>query len=66
MSQLWSQLHNLFDADDGSLPDIELNNLTAKEIENNYAYLRLNSKIVSRDSYFWSITAQKEVPVDSS
>jgi hypothetical protein len=65
MSQLWSQLHDLFDTDDGSLPDIELNSLTAEEIENIYAYLRLNSKIVSRGSYFWSITTQEEVPVDS-
>lgn len=65
MSQLWNQLHDLFDTDDGSLPDIELNNLTAEEIENIYAYLRLNSKIVSCGAYFWSITTQEEVPVDS-
>lgn len=65
MSQLWSQLHYLFDTNDGSLPDIELNHLTAKEVENVYVYLRLNSKIVSRGSYFWSITTQEEVPVDS-
>ncbi len=65
MSHLWSQLHHLFDTNDGSLPDIELNNLTGEGVENIYAFLRQNSDIVSCGSYFWSIPEEKEVPVDA-
>jgi hypothetical protein len=65
MNRLWSKLHDLFDTNDGSLPDIELGNLTASEIKSIYAYLRFNSKMVSHKSCFWSTIAQEEVPIDS-
>jgi hypothetical protein len=65
MGLLWSQLSHLFDTNDGSLPDIELNNLSGEEVENIYLYLRQNSEIVSVGSYFWSIPEEKEVPVDT-
>ena len=65
MIQLWEQLHNLFDTNDGSLPDIELNNLTTDQVENIYLYLRLSSKLISHSSYFWSFITDEEILVDS-
>jgi hypothetical protein len=65
MSQLWKQLHHLFDTNDGSLPSIELNNLNTQEIERIYLYLRSQSELVSIGSYFWSTVAEEEIPIDS-
>ena len=63
--ELWDQLHDLFDTDDGSLPDIEINNLGGKEVTDVYAYLRSHSELTSDEQYFWSITENKDVPVKS-
>lgn len=65
MSQLWKQLHHLFDTNDGSLPSIGLNNLSPQEVERIYLYLRSQSKLVSIGSYFWSTVTEEEIPIDS-
>jgi hypothetical protein len=64
-AELWDQLHDLFDTDDGSLPDIEINNLSGEEVVNIYAYLRAQSELTSNEQYFWSKTENKDVQVDS-
>ncbi len=65
VAELWDQLHDLFDTDDGSLPDIEINNLSGREVIEIYAYLRAHSRITSNQQYFWSTTENKDVPVDA-
>lgn len=65
MSYLWEQLHEYFDTYDGGLEDIEVNTLSGDEVANIYAYLRLHSKIVSGDFFFWSEAVQKDLPIDS-
>lgn len=64
MSQLWEQLHDLFDTDDGSLPDIEINALTSQSVANVYAFLRSRSKPVSVEASFWHIAEERDVNVD--
>ena len=65
MGQLWEQLHQLFDTNDGSLPSIGLNNLKDQEVEIIYLYLRSQSELVSIGAYFWSTVTEAEIPIDS-
>ena len=62
---LWDQLHDLFDTDDGMLPDIELRDLRGNEVEGIYAFLRSRSEIIPPGTSFWSNTEQRSVPVDT-
>jgi len=62
---LWGQLHDLFDTDDGMLPDIELNGLQGDEIENIYAFLRSRSELTPPKASFWSNTEQRSVLVNT-
>jgi hypothetical protein len=64
-AELWDQLHDLFDTNDGSLPDIEINNLSGKEVADVYVYLRSRSRLSSKQQYFWSVTEDKSVSVNS-
>ncbi len=34
---LWSELHDLFDTDDGDLPDIDVEDLSRDEVKSIYA-----------------------------
>ncbi len=54
----------LFTTDDGSLPEIELSNLTADEVIHGYEFVRNHSaRIVTIAPYFWSVGKQCEVAI---
>jgi hypothetical protein len=61
-------LHHLFDTNDGSnesLPSIEFNNLSDREVEKIYLYLRAHSELYPTDSYLSLTATKEEIPVDS-
>jgi hypothetical protein len=65
-SWLWESLHDLFDTDDGSLPDVYIENLNSEAIVQGYALLRERaSHIVTHDPSFWSIHDGKDCPLES-
>ena len=62
MSQLWQHVRELFEGDDGSLPDIFVENLSEIEIITVYEW------VMSRCSVFgnpmaWSITDKKDIAI---
>ena len=61
---LWEELHNLFDQDDGSLPDIFLEGLTDQEIEAVYLWVRSLTEIYGEPT-LWSIAEEKNIPIRS-
>ncbi len=59
----WDELLSVFGTNDGSLPDIELNNLSGEEVIRGYAFVRDHSGCISSTGhYYWSIANQCEVP----
>lgn len=58
----WNKLLKILEVDDGSLPEIELNNLLADEVIDAYEFLRVHSeKISSIDPSYWSILENRPV-----
>jgi hypothetical protein len=53
-SDVWGNLHDLFDCDDGSLPEIELTNLTGNHIGDVFLYLTNQGQdITINGALFW-------------
>ena len=65
VADLWNKLRVCFEADDGSLPGIEIANLTGPQVGNIYRMLRQRSVMVTPNAEFWSETKQTSEPVDS-
>jgi hypothetical protein len=64
---LWNDLHDLFEPDDGSLPEIRVNFVEFGSVASGFALLR---KLAVRDvtvggSNFWSKVHGEERPVNS-
>jgi hypothetical protein len=65
-SQLWKDLHDLFDTDDGSLPEIELTNLNGSQIGNIFSYLLSLGKNKKLDlGSFWDNKLNQERLISS-
>ncbi len=63
---LWTELHNLFEQDDGSLPEVRVNYVDGNAAASGYQMLRNEAvKIVSERPYFWSNVRNQEEAVDS-
>ena len=59
-----NKLFDIFQEDDGSLPDIELDNLSGDEVILGYEIIRNSSThISSKDSTYWSIVKEKDIPI---
>jgi hypothetical protein len=54
-----------FIEDDGSLPGVEIANLTSSEIKAIYDSIRSRSKIASENAVLWIESEQRDVPLDS-
>ena len=64
--RLWDEVHDLFDTDDGSLPEIRVDYTNARAMVRGYAFLRARaSRIVPENAAFWSKTHAEERPIDS-
>ena len=64
MDNLWEQVKDCFDTDDGSLPGIEIQKLSPAGVAAIYAMLRRRSQVVGT-AEFWSLAKEASVPVDS-
>jgi hypothetical protein len=63
---LWAQVGDCFDSDDGSLPGIRVTNLSPAGLSAVYAMLRRRSHSVGNyPAEFWSRTGDQSVLVDS-
>jgi hypothetical protein len=63
---LWSELHELFEVDDGSLPEICVNFADRNAVPGGYTLLRRRAaRVASKRSMFWSLRQAEERPVDS-
>jgi hypothetical protein len=59
----WSKLLKVFGTNDGSLPDIELCNLSGFEVIHGYNFVRNHSsRISSKEPSFWSTSKNCDVP----
>lgn len=64
MIEDWDELIAIFVEDDGSLPDIELNQLTGEEVIEGYEFVRKQSThISSKEPHYWSKNRDCEVPI---
>jgi hypothetical protein len=61
---LWSNIRHCFETDDGSLPSIEVQNLTSHEVADLYSLIRSGSHVVSQDSSFWDEREARDRPLD--
>ena len=58
----WNELVAVFDNDDGSLPDIELNNLSRDQVLDGYVYIRDHSnRLVTEGPSYWSKSRDSDV-----
>ena len=65
-SWLWTELHHLFDADDGSLPEIRVSYVEREATVAGYDLLRLRAgRVVTEKPYFWSKAHDVERALDS-
>lgn len=63
MIENWGALLEVFGTDDGSLPDIELDNLSGDEVINGYEFIRNHAdEISSKEASYWSTTKDCDVP----
>lgn len=63
---LWEELHDLFDTDDGSLPEIRVNYVATTATVVAYERLRRHAgRVVTEEPYFWSKVDRSERELDS-
>jgi len=65
MREFWSQLHDLFDTDDGSLPDIFVANLSNDQVRTIYQWVRSQCDIYcdSGDPTLWDRVQECDVSI---
>lgn len=62
MQNLWLRLHDLFDTDDGSLPDIVVENLSNDQVRTIYQWVRSQCDIYD-DPTLWDLVQETDVPI---
>lgn len=65
MLDLWGELHDLFDTDDGSLPDIFVENLSGDQVRAIYRWVRSQCGIYCNDGdpTLWDRTEERDGPI---
>lgn len=61
-TELWHKVRDLFHTDDGSLPDIFVDNLSDEEIVTIYDYVMTQSEIYG-DPTAWSLESAEDIPI---
>lgn len=60
----WQEVIALFETDDGSLPDIEIDNLSGEEVISGYEFVRNSAEsLATLNPYYWSTTQNREIPI---
>ncbi len=62
---LWHEFHSIFDTDDGSLPDIDIDNVSPAGLADIWMYLRKAATGYAGDAWFWHKDTERETPLDS-
>ena len=62
---IWELVRECFEADDGSLPSIEIVNLSPTGVAAVYAMLRRRSRLTGEPPEFWSRQDEASLPIDS-
>ena len=62
---LWPELHGAFDTDDGSLPEIDITNVSLEGIASMWMYLRTAASAYIGDAWFWHNRTEQATPLDS-
>ena len=63
-TDIWLKVRHLFETDDGSLPDIFIENLTDRQVVQIYNKVMEQSEIEG-DPTLWSLEEEKDVPIKS-
>lgn len=63
-TDIWLKVRHLFETDDGSLPDIFIQNLTDRQVVQIYNKVMEQSEIEG-DPTLWSLEEEKDVPIKS-
>jgi hypothetical protein len=58
----WLQIADLFDVDDGSLPDVFVDNLSPEQLEQIYIWV-MSQCVVVGDPSAWHVTQEKDIPL---
>ncbi len=64
-SEHWNLAGCCFCEDDGSLPGVEIQNLSTNEVAQIYSWIRSNSTVESLDPVFWDNRNDRNRPIDS-
>ncbi len=63
---LWAELKDLFEKDDGSLPEVRVNYADKNAVASGYSLLRgCASEYVNERAYFWSKSKNEELQLES-
>ena len=65
MGAIWDLVQDLFEEEDGSLPDILIAEIAPEAIARVYGYLRTHSTVITKYPYFWDKARNQEAHVDS-
>lgn len=65
MDQLWNNLHDMFDTDDGSLPEICISNLSGTGVKDIWTRLTQLGASLNDGASFWHIARDEDVLVDA-
>lgn len=65
MGWLWNTTHDIFDADDGTNPEICICNLEPEQVVAGYDFIRSNSKRLRGNPTFFSLETMQEMDLDS-
>ena len=60
---IWNEVHQLFESDDGSLPDVYVYNLAKEELVEIYSWV-LSLTTAPPDTYVWGIKNDKGILID--
>lgn len=64
MHELWDNLHDMFDTDDGSLPEIHLLNLSGESVANIWTYLMKSASGINEHASFWHNAKGEDIRVE--
>jgi hypothetical protein len=62
---LWHEFQSLFDTNDGSLPEIDIENVSPVGVGDMWTYLRAAATAYAGDAWFWDKRSERETLLDS-
>lgn len=65
MGWLWNSIHDVFDIEDGSYPEICICGLTSQQVVSGYNFLRSKARRLKGIPTFYSIESHEEVGLDA-